>query len=80
MNSFDLNAYLSVKRQQINAALESMFLHSSRKLVKAMKYSLMAGGKRLRPILCLAAAEAVGEICQDAIRAACAIEMIHTYS
>jgi geranylgeranyl diphosphate synthase type II len=40
----------------------------------------MAGGKRLRPILCLAAAETVGGESQDAIRAACAIEMIHTYS
>jgi geranylgeranyl diphosphate synthase type II len=80
MNSFDLNAYLSSKRQQINAALDSMFLHTSRKLVKAMKHSLMAGGKRLRPILCLAAAETVGGNSQDAIQAACAIEMIHTYS
>jgi geranylgeranyl diphosphate synthase, type II len=80
MNSFDLNAYLSSKRQQINAALDSMFLHTSRKLVKAIKHSLMAGGKRLRPILCLAAVETVGGNSQDAIRAACAIEMIHTYS
>jgi geranylgeranyl diphosphate synthase, type II len=80
MNNFDLNAYLSSKRQQINAALDSMFLHTSSQIVKAMKYSLMAGGKRLRPILCLASVEAVGGKSQDAIRTACAIEMIHTYS
>jgi geranylgeranyl diphosphate synthase type II len=80
MNSFDLNAYLSSKRQQINTALDSMFPDTSRKIAKAMKYSLMAGGKRLRPILCLAAAETVGGKSQDVIRTACAIEMIHTYS
>ena len=80
MNSFDLDAYLSHKRRRINAALDSMFSHPSRKLVKAMKHSLMAGGKRLRPILCLASAEAVGSDSKDALRTACAIEMIHTYS
>jgi geranylgeranyl diphosphate synthase type II len=45
-----------------------------------MKYSLMAGGKRIRPVLCIAAAETVGGRGQDVIRAACALEMIHTYS
>jgi geranylgeranyl diphosphate synthase type II len=45
-----------------------------------MKYSLMAGGKRIRPILCVAAAETVGGQSQNAIRAACALELIHTYS
>ena len=80
MNSFDLNAYLSSKRNQINSTLDSMFPDTSRKIVKAMKYSLMAGGKRLRPILCLASAETVGGKSQDVIRTACAIEMIHTYS
>ncbi|MEJ2657825.1 MAG: polyprenyl synthetase family protein [Desulfobacterales bacterium] len=80
MNSFDLSAYLSSKRRQIDAALDSMFTDTSRKIVKAMRYSLMAGGKRLRPILCLAAAETVGGKDQDVIRTACAIEMIHTYS
>jgi geranylgeranyl diphosphate synthase type II len=80
MNSFDLNAYLSFKRRQINASLDSMFPDTSRKIARAMKYSLMAGGKRLRPILCLAAVETVGGKSRDAIRTACAIEMIHTYS
>lgn len=80
MNSFDLKSYLSSKREQINQALDSIFSNTSSKIVKAMKYSLMAGGKRIRPVLCLAAAETVGRQSQDVIRAACALEMIHTYS
>lgn len=47
---------------------------------KAMRYSLFAGGKRLRPILALAAAEAVGGNREDALPLACALELIHTYS
>jgi len=80
MNSFDLNSYLSSKRKQINQALDSIFANTSSKIVKAMKYSLMAGGKRIRPVLCIAAAETVGGQGQDVINAACALEMIHTYS
>ena len=80
MNSFDLNSYLSSKRKQINQALDSIFANTSSKIVKAMKYSLMAGGKRIRPVLCVAAAETVGGPNQDVIHAACALEMIHTYS
>jgi geranylgeranyl diphosphate synthase type II len=49
-------------------------------LFKAMRYSLMAGGKRLRPILALAACEAIGGPMEAALGLACAIEMIHTYS
>ena len=49
-------------------------------MTDAMVYSLMGGGKRIRPILCLAACEAVGGSCSDALPFACAIEMIHTYS
>lgn len=80
MNSFDLKSYLSSKREHINEALDSIFANTSSKIVKAMKYSLMAGGKRIRPVLCVAAAETVGGQSQDVIRAACALEMIHTYS
>jgi geranylgeranyl diphosphate synthase type II len=50
------------------------------RVVEAMRYSLFAGGKRLRPILALAAAEAVGGEIEDALPAGCALEMIHTYS
>ena len=82
MNSFDLNSYIYSKRRQINSALEGILGHTSNfsRLIKAMKHSLMAGGKRLRPILCITAAEAVEGMTDDVIRAACALEMIHTYS
>ena len=49
-------------------------------LLEAMRYSLMAGGKRLRPILVLLATEACGADPRDAMPAACAVEMVHTYS
>ena len=78
----DLKTYLAVQRQKVNRALEAMLRAdaNSPRIVKAMHYSLMAGGKRLRPILCLAAAEAVGGNSENVIQAACAMEMIHTYS
>ena len=47
---------------------------------RAMRYSLLAGGKRLRPVLCCAAAEACGGAARDAMPAACAVELVHTYS
>lgn len=50
------------------------------RLAESMEYSLMAGGKRLRPILVMAAADAVGARGTDFVQAACGIEMIHTYS
>ena len=49
-------------------------------LTESMEYSLMAGGKRLRPILLMAAADAAGAKGEDFLASACAIEMIHTYS
>ena len=49
-------------------------------LYDRMAYSLMNGGKRLRPVLCLASCELLGGAPADAIKAACAMEMIHTYS
>ena len=49
-------------------------------IAESMKYSLMAGGKRLRPVLLMAAADAAGANGEDFIKTACAIEMIHTYS
>jgi geranylgeranyl diphosphate synthase type II len=79
---FDLSAYIKNKNQQINIALEKILPDSqpSEPIVEAMKYSLMAGGKRIRPVLCLAAAEAVGGIPEAVLPAACALEMVHTYS
>jgi geranylgeranyl diphosphate synthase type II len=81
-DQFDLIHYLDNKRDLINRFLLQIideYFDDSR-LCHAMKYSLMAPGKRLRPVLCLAAAETVGKIDSNVITAACGIEMIHTYS
>ena len=79
---FDLQAYLKVKRTAVNAFLENLLqdLQAPPRIVAAMHYSLTAGGKRLRPILCLAAADAVGGRSEDVLYAGCALELIHTYS
>lgn len=78
-----LDEYLDARRREIDAALATILPSPPdcpQLLSEAMAYSLLAGGKRLRPILCLAAAEAVGGDRALAMPAACAIEMIHTYS
>jgi len=82
MSSFDLKAYLASKRKQINEVLENILdpAANSSRIVAAMRYSLTAGGKRVRPILCIAGAEAVDGMTAEVMRAACALEMIHTYS
>ncbi len=49
-------------------------------IFKSVRYSIFAGGKRIRPILCMASAEAVGEDRETVLHVACALEMIHTYS
>jgi geranylgeranyl diphosphate synthase type II len=79
----DLKAYLAERRGLVNRALEAHLPQvrgPAFRVVQAMHYSLFAGGKRLRPILCLAAAEAVGGDAGEALPVACALEMIHTYS
>ena len=79
---FNLKHYLETKAGQINRFLQASLPETgpSARVLEAMRYSLMAGGKRLRPVLCLAAAEAVGSDSRAALPTACAIEMIHTYS
>lgn len=79
---FDLESYLDSKRILINTHLDKILQNPSNsgRLMKAIHYSLMADGKRLRPVLCLAATEVVGGQTKDALKAACALEMIHTYS
>ena len=78
-----LNSYLREKKTLIDRYL-MMFLGSPGKLpptlYESMRYSLSAGGKRIRPILSIAACEAVGGMAEDVMPAAIAIEMIHTYS
>ncbi len=79
----DLKAYLTDKRAIVDKALEEYFPvpdGPAGELVKAMNYSVFAGGKRLRPILCIAGAEAVGGDGAKVLPAACALELIHTYS
>jgi len=81
-SNFDLNSYLILKRKKVNAFIDVILNNTanSSRIVQAMHYSLMAGGKRVRPVLCIAACEAVGGNADDVLPVACAIEMIHTYS
>ena len=79
----DLKAYLRSRQRKIDRALDRYLPRANTKpatLHKAMRYSLFAGGKRLRPILCLAATEACRGNIDDALPLACALECIHTYS
>ncbi len=77
-----LKEYLSQRRAKVDAALEALLPadEAGGAVLEAMRYSLFAGGKRLRPILCLAGAEAVGGDPERVMFCACALEMIHTYS
>lgn len=82
-NGTTLKTYLAERKALIDAALER-FLPGEEDgpeiIHQAVRHSLFAGGKRLRPILCVAAVEAVGGCGQDFLSCACALEMIHTYS
>jgi geranylgeranyl diphosphate synthase type II len=83
----DLQNYLEEKKERVDAFLRSQFQTDEphfRRLFEAVRYSLLAGGKRIRPVLAFAAFEAVSDVSAqpaDAVlRVAAAIEMIHTYS
>jgi geranylgeranyl diphosphate synthase type II len=84
----DLSEYLGRARSRVEEALarytpevrEEAGAACPARLASAMRYSLLGGGKRLRPVLCLMAAEACGGDAEAAIPAACALEMVHTYS
>lgn len=79
----DLKRYIDRQSGIVDKALNRWLPRESVKpttLHKAMRYSIFAGGKRLRPVLCLAAAEACGGRSVDALPVACAVECIHTYS
>jgi len=83
MSAFDLEAYLKDKRVLVDAALERFLPGEDIQpptVHRAMRYSVLAGGKRLRPILVIAGAEAVGAPPATVMPTACALEMIHTYS
>ena len=78
----DIKSYLKEKRELIDSYLESYFSIPSEPFVlhEAMRYSLFAGGKRIRPILALASYEACGGNPKDIVPYATALELIHTYS
>jgi len=78
---FDLGAYLAQRKALVEVALDrSLPPIAPEKIYEAMRYSLLAGGKRLRPILCLATCELLGGTIEMAMPTACALEMIHTMS
>jgi len=83
-DNFDyLKSYLAEKKTLVEKALEEYLPgeeHFPEIIFQSVRYSMLAGGKRLRPILCLAAAEAVGGNASALLPVACALEMIHTYS
>ena len=78
-----LKDYITEQCALIDAALDRLLPaedESPETIHKAMRYSMFAGGKRMRPVLCLAAAEACGGLAVNALIPACAVEMMHTYS
>ncbi len=80
-STFDLSTYLVKQKKAIDLALDSALpVIYPEKIYEAMRYSLLAGGKRLRPILCLASCELAGGTAEMAMPTACAVEMIHTMS
>ena len=81
--SFDLAGYLADRRRLVDAALDRILPGEDvppATVHRAMRYSVLAGGKRLRPILVIAGAEAVGGVAETVMPTACALECIHTYS
>ncbi len=79
--AFDLEGYLGTQKVLVEKALDqSLPIERPAKIYESMRYSLLAGGKRLRPILCLATCELMGGSLEMAMPTACALEMIHTMS
>jgi geranylgeranyl diphosphate synthase, type II len=79
--TFNLAAYLKERQKLCDNALDQAIpIIYPEKIYEAMRYSLLAGGKRVRPILCLATCEMMGGTIEMAMPTACAVEMIHTMS
>ncbi|PTY01904.1 farnesyl-diphosphate synthase [Verrucomicrobia bacterium LW23] len=79
----DFARYWSTRQERVEQALNTVLPSAEtrpRTIHDAMRYSIFAGGKRLRPILCLAAAEVIGGEYENALPLACAVEIVHTYS
>lgn len=81
--SFNLGNYLEEKKRIVDDRLNELLRTPGeplRSLEESMRYSVLSGGKRLRPVLAIASCEAVGGDGEKALPLACALEMIHTYS
>ncbi len=76
----DIRRYLEEKKTVVDARIDEVLPRAADGIYAAMRYSLFAGGKRLRPILAIAATEAVGGSPKDILSVASALEFIHTYS
>lgn len=84
MPNFDLNAYFNDRRRLVDEALARALPATTagdpRRLKEGMQYAVLQGGKRMRPMVIIAACEAAGGAAADALPACCALEMIHAYS
>ena len=79
----NVREYLARQQKLVDAELDRLVppeTASPETIHRAMRYSLFAGGKRIRPILCIEAARAIADSCDGVVSAACALELIHTYS
>src|SRR5690242_1558688 len=79
----DLREYLGRQQKLVDTDLDCLVPAETvdpATIHRAMRYSLFAGGKRIRPILCIEAARAAADDCDGVIAAACSLELIHTYS
>ena len=83
MTAFDLNSYLADRRKRVDEALLQLLptgTDDPGRLKEGMRYSVLLGGKRMRPMIVIAACEAAGGTVEAALAAACALEMVHAYS
>lgn len=85
MNESDLMAYFEQRRGRVDAALDALLAMPKQggdplRLREAMRYAVLGGGKRMRPMLTIAACEAVGGDAEQAMPGACAVELVHAYS
>ena len=84
MSEFDLNGYLEERRARINEALDralpAVGAADHGRMAEGMRYSVLQGGKRMRPLLTAAACEAAGGTLEQSFPAGCALEFIHAYS
>lgn len=76
----DIKEYLAQRKKEIDQTLDRYLPQKKSLLTQAMRYSVLNGGKRIRPILTIATTELVGGKKEDALLTACAVELIHTFT